>query len=100
MKAADRKLLEGFLEYLQGIYGEQGAADGPGFAAPNGLTMPEFAAPEKEPDYQAAAGALRLGPTTEALLAAGGVSAFPGASPAAAGFPGETPAPPMIPGLM
>lgn len=100
MKANDRKLLDGFLAYLQSIYGEQGAADGPGYAAPNGLTMPEFAEPEKQPDYQAAAGALRLGPTTEALLASGGASPFPGARPAASGFPGETPVPPMIPGLM
>lgn len=58
MNQSERKIVEGFLVYLQGIYGNQDEEVQASFGAPNALLMPEFAQPDPEPDYEAVAGAL------------------------------------------
>ena len=54
MNRKQKGLVNGFIEYLQGIYGEGGVDDRVGYGAPNSLLVPGIDAPD-DPDWSAVA---------------------------------------------
>lgn len=70
MNKKDKALVDGFIRYLQGVYGNQ-TEDSPGsFASPNSLMMPVFM--EDPADYETAAAAMEpqgFGPTVSGMMA-------------------------------